>query len=265
MYKLNTVESLYNYYSTYGDVLIAGDLNSSCISRNHTNTMKAQALTAFITRCCICMPSVDFNIQGEKHTFIPKCTMLDYILFSKIFVSNLIRYRIFEEGLIPITSDHLPVLAEFRFSCTHQFLNRSNAKFPAWHKASADAIVAYMTSMRHVLEIEITVPSSTHTGRHEHFVDDLVSTLTKSATHNIPHSGYNPHTRPGWTKDVKHLHTKEREMRRIWLAEGRPRGMIFEFYRNYKRAKRHFRVALDNEFNNYMKSVYHDLDTRSRM
>lgn len=152
MYKLNTVESLYNYYSTYGDVLIAGDLNSSCISRNHTNTMKAQALTAFITRCCICMPSVDFNIQGEKHTFIPKCTMLDYILFSKIFVSNLIRYRIFEEGLIPITSDHLPVLAEFRFSCTHQFLNRSNAKFSAWHKASADAIGAYRTNMHHVLE-----------------------------------------------------------------------------------------------------------------
>lgn len=39
MYELNTVESLYNYY-----VLIAGDLNSSCISRNHTNAMKAQAL-----------------------------------------------------------------------------------------------------------------------------------------------------------------------------------------------------------------------------
>lgn len=71
MYKLNTVESLYNYYSTHGDVLIAGDLNSSCISRNHTNTMKAQALTAFITRCCICMhmPSVDFNIQGENIYF----------------------------------------------------------------------------------------------------------------------------------------------------------------------------------------------------
>lgn len=49
-------------------------------------------------------------------------------------------------------------------------------------------------------------------------------------------------------------------MHRIWLAEGRPRDMLFESYRNYKRAKRHFRVALNNEFNNYMKSVYHDLD-----
>lgn len=55
MCELNTVESLYNYYSTYGDVLIAGDLNSSCISRN---AMKAKALT----RCCICIPSVDFDI-----------------------------------------------------------------------------------------------------------------------------------------------------------------------------------------------------------
>lgn len=217
--------------------------------------MKAQALT----RCCICIPSVDFDIQGEQHTFIPKCTMLDYILFSKTFVSNLISYRIFEEGLIPITSDHLPVLAEFKFSCTHQFLNRSIAKFPAWHKASVDAIVAYRTCLHRVLDELLSRQVQTLSDMNALY-DDLVSTLTKSATHNIPHSSYNPHTRPGWTKDVKHLHTKEREMRRTWLAEGRPRGMIFESYRNYKRAKRHFRVALDNEFNNYMRSVYHDLD-----
>lgn len=61
MHELNTVESFYHYYNAYGDVLIAGDFNSSCISRNHTNAKKA--LTAFITRCCICKPSVDFDIQ----------------------------------------------------------------------------------------------------------------------------------------------------------------------------------------------------------
>lgn len=35
------------------------------------------------------------------------------------------------------------MLAELKCSCTHQFLNCSNTKFPAWHKASADGIVAY--------------------------------------------------------------------------------------------------------------------------
>jgi hypothetical protein len=93
--------------------------------------MKAQCLTAFLTRCSICIPSVDFDIQGELHTFIPKCTMLDYILFSKNFISNLVFYKIFKEGLLPITSDHLPLVAEFKSVCTHQFLNRPGAKFPA--------------------------------------------------------------------------------------------------------------------------------------
>jgi hypothetical protein len=31
-HEMNTVESLYNYYSVYGDVIIAGNLNSSCIT-----------------------------------------------------------------------------------------------------------------------------------------------------------------------------------------------------------------------------------------
>lgn len=50
MHELNTVESLCNYYSAYGDELIVGDFNSSCISRNNTNALKAQALTAFVRR-----------------------------------------------------------------------------------------------------------------------------------------------------------------------------------------------------------------------
>jgi hypothetical protein len=32
-----------------------------------------------------------------------------------------------------------------------------------------------------------------------HLYEDLVSALKNSATKNIPHSGFNPHTRPGWT------------------------------------------------------------------
>lgn len=59
---------------------------------------------------------------------------------------------------------------------------------------------------------------------------------------------------------MKQLHIKEREMRRTWIVEGRPRGMIFESYRNYQRAKRSFRVTLHNEFNIYMRSVYRDVD-----
>ena len=37
--------------------------------------------------------------------------------------------------------------------------------------------------------------------------------------------------------------------------------MSFDSYREYKRAKREFRNALDNEYEKYMYSVYQDIDT----
>jgi hypothetical protein len=55
--------------------------------------------------------------------------MLDYILLGKNFISNLVFYKIFKEGILPIKSDHLPLVAEFQSVCTHQFLNRPDAKF----------------------------------------------------------------------------------------------------------------------------------------
>jgi hypothetical protein len=88
----------------------------------------------------------------------------------------------------------------------------------------------------------------------------LCRIITYATKHYIPHTGYNPHTRPGWNKEVEELHTTERKLRRIWISRGRPRGMHSESYRNYKRAKMHFRKALQIPYENYMRNVYKDLD-----
>lgn len=52
------------------------------------------------------------------------------------------------------------------------------------------------------MEREIYTPADT-----EVFLSDFVNILLDSATVAIPHSGFNPYTRPGWTRDVKELHT----------------------------------------------------------
>uniref|UniRef100_A0A8W8LUB3 WSC domain-containing protein n=1 Tax=Magallana gigas TaxID=29159 RepID=A0A8W8LUB3_MAGGI len=149
---------------------------------------------------------------------------------------------------------------ELDLKCTHHYLVRPNLQLPAWHKATSDNIVQYKEHLEtptiKLMEREIYTPADT-----EVFLSDLVNILLDSATVAIPHSGFNPYTRPGWTRDVKELHTKERQLCQIWISEGRPRGMIHESYRNYKRAKRHFRTVLDMEFENHMKGVYRDLDT----
>lgn len=52
-------------------------------------------------------------------------------------------------------------------------------------------------------------------------------------------------------------------MRNIWLIEGRPRGMVHDSYKNYKKAKRKFRNELNAEHDRYMTSVFHDIDQAS--
>lgn len=49
------------------------------------------------------------------------------------------------------------------------------------------------------------------------------------------------------------------------MVEGRPRGMMFASYREYKRAKRHFRRALDEAHERYMCDVYKDIDEAAEM
>lgn len=74
------------------------------------------------------------------------------------------------------------------------------------------------------------------------------------------HTSYNPFTRPDWTKAVKEFHDIERAKRQLWMSEGRPRGMNYSSYREYKRAKRLFRNVLDREHAAYMSKVYADID-----
>lgn len=51
-HELNVLDELYTYYSIYGKVLIAGDLNASCLPKDigRTNNMKSKALFEFVNR-----------------------------------------------------------------------------------------------------------------------------------------------------------------------------------------------------------------------
>jgi endonuclease/exonuclease/phosphatase family metal-dependent hydrolase len=100
---------LYNYYSNYGKVIIAGDFNGSLLDTCNTNLTKRYLLSDFVSRCNLCFQNKHFVSEGEPFSLIQKKTTLDYILFEKHALECLISYRSFEEGSISNTSDHLPI------------------------------------------------------------------------------------------------------------------------------------------------------------
>jgi endonuclease/exonuclease/phosphatase family metal-dependent hydrolase len=116
------MESLYNYYREYGNVMIAGDFNS--ISSLHTNVNKHNIFSSFVNRYGISVPTIDFDFCGE--TFTCSKRMLDYISFHQCLTNNLAVYRLFEESFLSSTSDHLPVFVELKFNRSSPFLVRLN-------------------------------------------------------------------------------------------------------------------------------------------
>ncbi|VDI28660.1 Hypothetical predicted protein [Mytilus galloprovincialis] len=90
--------------------------------------------------------------------------------------------------------------------------------------------------------------------------DEFVDMLHTDADIAIPKCGFNPHTKPYWNAAVKLAHDNERSTRKCWVLEGRPRGMHFDSYRMYKRAKSEFRRVQQAANEQYAQSCYDDLN-----
>lgn len=109
MCTVDITYSLYEHlHSQNGQVIFAGDFNASLLRELHTNNINSFILCKFVKRCNFLTPLVDFSVYGQSFSFIPKQTMLDYILLSQDITNC--HDEILEEGSISSTSDHLPVV-----------------------------------------------------------------------------------------------------------------------------------------------------------
>lgn len=126
--------------------------------------------------------------------------------------------------------------------CHH--LKTSQTKLLARHKATAENIAEYRNKIDEHLSAAFSEELRNETDISV-YIDNLTKILHKCAHDCIPSSSFNPFTRPGWTFSVR---------------EGRPRGMEFTSYLEYKKAKRNFRRALEEAHERYMCDVYKEID-----
>ncbi len=98
----------------------------------------------------------------------------------------------------------------------------------------------------------------------DYTVDSLSDRITHAihyaANVSLPKSKFNKYSKPYWTRDVKAAHCKSRQMRTIWISNGRPRGREHPSFRSYKQAKAQFRKVQRMESDKYMNKVYTYLD-----
>lgn len=260
--ELSMLETIFNHLCSLGDVILGGDFNASFIDRSNINLYKAKALKQFISRADLGLPGIDFSTSGSNFTFTTTKTTLDYIMCNKSLRHHINQYHVYEEGSLSSTSDHLPILMVLSVNLKCNAIRNPLCPLPAWHKAELNRLEEY----KNIVSEQCTNFQHRNlqcSEQIEQFCIDLNSILHDAASLSIPTAKYRPYLKPEWTPKVKELHDTERLKRKIWLAEGRPRGMSHESYRAYKRAKRQFRNELIAEHDRYMTEVFRDIDQAS--
>lgn len=122
------------------------------------------------------------------------------------------------------TSDHLPICMERQTATKTHVLCKPSTSLAAWHKAKPDQIREYETYINyHAYILEISLKTIEEL---DMFGIELNTVLHSASSLFIPTAKNKPFLRPEWSPKIKSLHDTEREMQRVWINEGRLRGML---------------------------------------
>ena len=75
------------------------------------------------------------------------------------------------------------------------------------------------------------------------FYQNRIKFLKHVVLGTIPIVKFNRHVKPYWTNSVKEYHAEIAYRRRLWITEGRPRGMQFPTFQMHKQANDIFNKA----------------------
>ena len=90
---------------------------------------------------------------------------------------------------------------------------------------------------------------------------DTFCMMKSASDDHLPSSKkFNKHLKPYWDQSLKDLHKVMREKRKMWISDGRPRGISFSSYRQYKESKRIFRQYHRHCSEKYLKSLNEEID-----
>ena len=132
-------------------------------------------------------------------------------------------------------SDHLPVVATLKTSCTldanHNVNSNSKQTIkpfcPNWPKLSTENLVDCYTMplekhLQSIPLIDVPVNCCDSIDRVEEYVCQLSSTLLKVAKEKIPPKRYYKHLIPNWNDELKAAQLHSKSMYNAWKAVGSP-------------------------------------------
>ena len=122
---------------------------------------------------------------------------------------------------------------------------------------------AFQNELNQILQLQLDSDNETLT--FDIISEKIVQALHAAAEKALPKSVFNQHVKPYWSKQLKDAHDLARYHRRIWVAYGKPRGVAYLSYVNYKSSKTQFRRFQRNASDTYLNKIYDELDEAAEL
>ncbi|XP_046562636.1 uncharacterized protein LOC124271539 [Haliotis rubra] len=195
--------------------------------------------------------------------------MIDHILLPETTLSDVLCARILDDAPFNV-SDHNPVICTLSLPSPLPTLTREGRGIVSWEKArSQDMLKDYTFAVSHLLwSIKPPTEDCELTDIDEYY-SAITCTILHASRETLPMKSFRSFLKPYWNKVVNDYHNHMTAKRRVWLADGKPRGPAHTSYREYKAAKSDFRKHMKQASDNHISQTFqeleqsHDLDIRT--
>ena len=258
---LDTLQVIYDTYCEQGIVMFAGDLNGQLGSLSNrriiqTANIRGQCIEDFLSQNNLLSLVADVRCTGPIYTFWSDsnngiCSQLDHFLLSNEYRSIIEWCKVVDDNDMN-TSDHVPIVCCVKWNIpryhtkSRLIYNWSKVDTDMYKQTIRDNILQSMEPF--IIDSKQDIDS---------MLTNVQSIIQNAMKKCIPISKSCPYKRPYWDPELAESHCNQKALRRVWINEGRPRGMHHNSYAMYKSAKRTFAKLLKEKQINYEQSKYH--------
>ncbi|XP_046570717.1 uncharacterized protein LOC124278931 [Haliotis rubra] len=158
-------------------------------------------------------------------------------------------------------SDHHPVVCLLAIDLPSKPAANPPIRRPAWNKALQNgSIKDYTHAVSNSLWGKQLPARDCDREDIEHLTDIITMALTMAASDCLPVRHFRRYLRPYWKEQVKDFHDLMLSYRHKWILDGRPRGMTYTSFRDYKKSKDKFRAAMKEAAALYETEHFNNLD-----
>ena len=223
------------------------------------NDKRSDRFKTFISKHNLLSVNVQSFCKGPVHTHESytggPSSAIDHILVPDELIPFIINATVDNDCSLSL-SDHKPAICSTSAITLPPSQSIQNGK-PSWEKArSLNILQDYTFAVSHMLwPINIPNPDASEI-EISTFYKNIIKILKNAVLETIPIVKFNRHAKPYSSNSVKECHAEMSHRRRLWITEGRPRGMQFPTFQMYNQAKDIFRTSLNKAYLDYESETY---------